>query len=278
MRLMTLLILFIFSSVVNAEELSATLDRSWGLLIGDQVHLTVNLPVASEQLERQSLPQDHKRIGPWLELLRLEETHLQLVMTFQVINVPMQTRQVMTPEIELRTNDGDFLTVPALPIELGSFLPNEQGQQYQPQADATLPTQNQLELMQIELYSAVALFLLSIFVWFAWHFGLRPRHRLPFAHALFELNKRRFFGKKDADMANRVCHQAFNRTAGRVLVSSELDELWQNAPWLLPLQSDIEAFYTQSASHYFSPEGMEEVSFNSILELMKSCRAKEKMA
>ncbi len=277
MRLFALFLFTLVTTNVYADDVTIRFDRSWGLLVGDQIHATVNLPVDSSQLEEHSLPQVDKRYGPWVQLLKRESEGSVMSLTFQIINVPAHTRDVKTPELELRTQDGQFLTIPAATIELGSFLPNAEGSKHQPRADAVLPTQSHQQLLT-NLWIAIAVLLLSILIWLAWHFGLRPRHRLPFATAVFELNKMRFLGRKNADEASRQLHHAFNRCAGRVLVKNDLPFLWAECPWLEPLAADIESFYQQSASHFFSREPMEQKSFSESLELAKKCRAKEKMA
>tara|TARA_R100000149_G_scaffold18153_2_gene7047 strand:- start:165139 stop:165393 length:255 start_codon:yes stop_codon:yes gene_type:complete len=57
MRRLILIISFIFSSQLMAEEVTIKLDRSWGLLIGDQIIARVNLPVNASELDQDSLPQ-----------------------------------------------------------------------------------------------------------------------------------------------------------------------------------------------------------------------------
>ncbi len=277
MRLFALFLFTLVAANAYAEDVTIHFDRSWGLLVGDQIHATIHLPVDSSQLEAHSLPQLEKRYGPWLQLLERKSKEDVMSLTFQIINVPAQTREVQTPVIELRTQDGEFLTIPAATIELGSFLSNKEGSKHQPRSDAVLPAQNHQQLLT-GLWTAIAVLVLSILIWLAWHFGFRPRHRLPFATAVFELNKMRLLGRKNADEASRQLHHAFNRSAGRVLVKNDLPLLWAECPWLEPLAAEIESFYQQSASHFFSREPMEQKSFSESLELARKCRAKEKMA
>jgi mxaA protein len=88
----------------------------------------------------------------------------------------------------------------------------------------------------------------------------------------------RLLGRKDADAASRSLHHAFNRCAGRVVINSELDKLWQQCPWLEALKADIESFYHASAAHYFSPSAAEQKDFEEILKLAKACRERERLA
>ena len=95
---------------------------------------------------------------------------------------------------------------------------------------------------------------------------------------MFELNKMRLLGRKDSDAASRCLHHAFNRSAGRVVINSELDRLWQQSPWLEPVKSDIESFYQASAEHFFSPAATGQKDFEQVLKLAKACRERERLA
>lgn len=265
--------------LIEGEAATIKLDRSWGLLIGDEITAEVTLP-ADTEIDTSSLPQRNKRHGAWLYLRNNELTGDRLLMHYQVVNVPAENRQVATPVFELRTSDGGFINIPEAPLQIGSFLPADKADaegRFVPRGDKTLSPSQDIGLQQ-QLWTSLAILLLSILVWLGWHFGFRPRHRLPFAHAVFELNKMRWLGRKNADTASRSLHHAFNRSAGTVLVVSQLDKLWQQCPWLLPLQSEIDSFYQQSATYYFSVQGGDVKDFSQLLDLARACRAREKMA
>jgi mxaA protein len=279
MRFKILIITLFMSMPVLAIDTKITLDRSWGLLVGDRVSATIVLPVPAKQLDPHSLPQHDKRYGPWLYLLDSELQPNRLKLHFQLINVPAENRNVASPVLELRTLDGEFITVPAVPMQIGSFLqPTEEGgARPTPRADARLQPQP-VAALQWQLWIALSLLIVSSLIWLAWHFGLRPSRRLPFAAAMFELNKMRLLGRRDNDAASRSLHHAFNRSAGRVIVNSELNALWQACPWLKPLKADISHFYSTSEAHYFSPSASEYNDFEQVLKLARACREKERMA
>lgn len=281
MRFLILISLFLISLQAQAIDTRIELDRSWGLLIGDKVTATIELPVPVSELDSHSLPQHEKRYGPWLYLHDSEQQGQTLRLHFQLINVPAENRQVATPELELRSQSGEFISVPSVPMQIGSFMEQvaeEEGTpSLIPRGDMHLLPQPQTELIW-QLWTAIAVLILSSLVWLIWHFGLRPRHRLPFASAMFELNKMRLLGRKNADVASRSLHQAFNRSAGRVVINSELDKLWQQCPWLQPVKADIESFYQVSAAHFFSPAATEQKDFEQILKLARACRERERMA
>ncbi len=278
MRFIALFLTFLYTMSATAADTKVTLDRSWGLLIGDHITATVELPVAVSELDTHSLPSHDKRYGHWLFLHDSELSDRQMKLHFQLVNVPAENRQVATPEIQLRTQDGEFITVPSVPMQIGSFLEQQDTQgNLVPRGDINLKAQSD-NFLQVRLGVALAVLLFATLIWLIWHFGLRPRQRLPFAEAMFELNKMRLLGRKDADKASRSLHHAFNRSAGRVVINSHLDKLWESCPWLMPMQKDIESFYQQSAAHFFSAKGGEQKDFYQILELAKNCRAQERVA
>ncbi len=267
------------AGLTDGEAVTISLDRSWGLLIGDEIIATVKLPENIE-IDTASLPQRNKRHGPWLYLRDNALSGNRLLMHYQIINVPAETREVATPVFELRTTKGSFINIPEAPLKIGSFLAAENADadgRFVPRGDKVLMPSHDAALQQ-QLWSALLVLIVSVLIWLAWHFGFRPRHRLPFAHAVFELNKMRWLGRKNADTASRNLHHAFNRSAGTVLVASQLDKLWQQCPWLLPLQPEIDSFYQQSAMHFFSAQGGDAKDYDQLLDLARACRAREKMA
>lgn len=279
MRCFILLISFMFSSSLMAENVTITLDRSWGLLIGDDIVTHVVLPVNVSDIDEDSLPQLDKRYGPWLQLQQMTSSGQQLELHYQLINVPAETRQLDTPTYTLRTTSGELLTIPAARFSAGSFLEKTEGDP----TERALRGDYQLAAadfgrLQKQLLCAGAVALLSGLIWLVWHIGLRPGKRLPFARAVFSINKLRWFGHKDIDTATRIMHRAFNESAATVITHSQLSQLWDACPWLVDLKPEITAFYQQSASHYFSQHAQQSMTFDSLLGLSRACRAREKMA
>lgn len=280
MRFLTLFALLLTSIQTKALDSTVRLDRSWGLLVGDKVTANIDLPVAASKLDLKSLPQHEKRYGPWLFLLDSHLGEQRLTLKFQLINVPAENREVGTPTLELRTQEGEFISIPSVPMQIGSFMeqtPESEGENMIPRGDIQIQPQSQNHLLW-QLWTALVVLVLSSLIWLIWHFGLRPHHRLPFAQAMFELNKMRLLGRKDADAASRSLHHAFNRSAGRVVVNSDMESLWQQCPWLEPVKTDIKNFYQTSAAHFFSPKATAQKDFDQILKLTQSCRQRERLA
>ena len=173
MRFLTLISLLLISLQSLAIDIKMSLDRSWGLLIGDMITATVELPVAVSELDPSSLPQHEKRYGPWLYLHDSLQQGQTMTLHFQLINVPAENREVATPEFELRTRDGEFMTVPSVPMQIGSFMEQAQGENDPtliPRGDMRLQPQAQPTLIAV-LWTALVVFVLSSLIWLVWHFG-----------------------------------------------------------------------------------------------------------
>jgi mxaA protein len=278
MRRLIFVISFIFSSQLMAEEVTITLDRSWGLLIGDEVVASVNLPINTSEIDQDSLPQLGKRHGPWLYLQEVVADGEQLQLHYQLVNVPAETRQLATPTYTLRTMGGELVNIPSTSFSAGSFLnTTDDATTVALRGDQQLLAADFAPL-QKQLFYATLVALLTALFWLIWHIGLRPGKRLPFAKAVFSMNKLRWFGHKDVDSATRVMHHAFNESAGTVVIYSQIQKLWDSCPWLVDLQPEITRFYQQSASHYFARNSQQSADFDSLIKLARACRAREKMA
>lgn len=281
MRLVSLLLFCLLSAAALAEEQVAmvSLDRSWGLQLGDELVLTITMPEQATGIDNSSLPQRDRRYGAWLHLNRSELTDSGLKMYFQLMNVPVEKQQLKTPEFTLRTADGQFVTVPGVPMTIGSMLAADIGDirismLEADHASLSLAT----DAVRQQIRAALWLLIVSLLVLAAWHLGLRPRHRKPFVNAVFQLFLMKWRGQRNADVATRLLHDAINQTAGTVIVHSHLQTLWDVAPWLAPLQDQIERFYQQSTAHFFAREAANAVEFDEIYSLAKACRAREKLA
>ncbi|EMR12451.1 hypothetical protein MPL1_10097 [Methylophaga lonarensis MPL] len=281
MRFVSLLFFCMLSLPALADEnvATASLERSWGLQLGDELVLTITMPEPDMTVDSSSLPQRDRRYGAWLHLNRIEQADNGLKMYFQLINVPIEKQALETPEFTVRTTEGQFVTVPGVPMTIGSMLAADIGElraaMLKPDhAPVLLETQAARQQVQLALLVLV----LTLLVLAGWHLGLRPRHRKPFANAVFHLFLMKWRGRKDADAATRLLHEAINQTAGTVIVHSHLQVIWDAAPWLEPLNDQIERFYQQSTAHFFAREAAGAVDFDEIYALTKACRAREKLA
>ena len=73
---------------INAEELTATTDRAWGLLLGDELNVIVDISGLESGLNETSLPETDTRYGTWLYLKSIDVGTKQLVFKYQLVNIP----------------------------------------------------------------------------------------------------------------------------------------------------------------------------------------------
>jgi len=281
MRILAGLLFSIWAMLSLAAEISdVSVDRTYGLLIGDVITEKVTLPIAYEQLDPASLPQINKRYGTWLYLVALEADNTDMTLTYQVVNVPRQNEKVSTPEFSLRSVDDEFVTVPSTQITLGSLLPNASAGAASvniPQPDHE-PVLEDTSSIKQQLLLTVVVSVILIMILTAWHFGWKFKNRKPFAQAVHNLARLRWSRSVQANQAARLLHAAFNATAGTIVVQNNIDNLFIDVPWLQPLSTEIEQFYQQSQQHFFSRDSKQEPEFAMVMKLAKACRAKEKLA
>lgn len=279
MRVLSLLVFCLLSFTARAELVAESqLDQQYGLQLGDTVTMTVTLPVSVDEIDTAALPETEVRQGPWFYLRSHVLRDQQLQLQLQVMNVPVDYREVMTPRWQLRTNDDAFIDIERLPVVLGSAVAREivVGKSAM-QGDLPAPMV-ETDLYQQRLTIAIAVLAFAILILFFWHLGLRPRQQLPFARARLRIWLMSLRGKRDATAAARVLHGAFNQSAGAVVVSDRLDTLFEQCPWLQPLEDDIRHFYQHSASQFFTRESAHKLTFNDAAKLIRACRQREKMA
>lgn len=238
----------------QAQQQDATVEqpRPFGYTVGDIATQRVRLP---EGFASSALP-DAGRASAWLErrparFERGPDGRRWLAVDYQVVNAPRALATVTVPAWQLADAAGTrALRVPAAAISVGPLTaPPAAGgalplrPDRPPPAIATGEMQRQLWLWAGALAATLAAWL-AYAGWNAW----RASRTLPFARALRELR-----GQDVAPLAAHLAlHQAFDRTAGRVVHAGTLAALFEQAPYLRPLQPQIERFYAQSAALFFS--------------------------
>ncbi|MFW5426206.1 MAG: hypothetical protein ACKE8G_04230 [Methylophagaceae bacterium] len=280
-RYITLLMLILsstFASVTIAEEtLNASVDRAWGLLLGDEVNVKIDLTILDVGIDESSLPQKGKRYGTWLYLKEIDTGADSLVFHYQVVNVPTKNTSIETPKFDVKQQDEKWIVIPSIPLTIGpSLAVTDGGANIVAKPDMTpmlIPT---VEIeKQLKLFSIIAI--LSGIVLALWHFGWKTKNRQPFAQAVHDLS-RLTWHTVTPDQAARILHSAFNHTSGTVVVYGELDILLKQCPWLMPLQQDIELFYEQSREHFFARDAQQGPDIDDVRKLAKACRSKEMLA
>ena len=281
MKILMLLLISVYSSAIMAQKtLSVTIDRTWGLLLGDEVNVQVDLSAINDGIDLGSLPQQDKRYGTWLYLKEIDLTSQPVLFSYQIVNVPTKNTVITTPEFNIKLLNEEWVVVPSVSLTIGpSLATSDEGAAgnliAKPDFRPTLINTTEIRL-QLKLFTAIAL--LSGLVLALWHFGWKPKNRQPFAQALHDLSRLKWKRSVKPDQASRILHTAFNRTAGTIVIYGELDHLLEQKPWLMPLKNDIDAFYKRSAEHFFTRQAGQEPDINEVRKLAKACRSKEKMA
>ncbi|MFW5450097.1 MAG: hypothetical protein ACKE9I_00745 [Methylophagaceae bacterium] len=280
-RFLIALTLTFFCTTIMAEQVAkVSLDRAWGLLIGDELQLQIELPIDVGDLDPTSLPQIDKRYGTWLYLKALTRTDNMLWLSYQIVNVPADTIEVYTPTFNVRQLDDQWITVPEVAFTIGTLLTEQTGGSVnnsvlkadrKPTLISTSETKSRLKIASL-------LTIIFSLILLAWHIGWRPKNRQPFAQAVHELARLKWSRSMQQDQPSRILHTAFNNTSGTVVVHSELVQLLSQAPWLQPLEQEISQFYLSSANHFFNRNIEQEPDFDAVIKLAKACRSKEKLA
>ena len=274
-----IIVLLSLFSVASYAETSAniTVDRAWGLLLGDEITATSTITELQNSLDVNSLPQTEKRYGTWLYLKTLDVVDDELEFTYQVVNVPKTNTAIELPLYEISDAKGNIITIPTTTVSIGPLLSLEEADRLQLKADHA-PVLLAVDEFEQQLAIAITVAAILSLILLFWHFGWKPRNRQPFSQAMHELSRLRWQRSKDANQPARILHAAFNQTAGTIVVHKELEQLYISIPWLSSLESDIEQFYQLSSGHFFSREAGQEPEMADVVKLAKACRAKEKLA
>ncbi|OUR72661.1 hypothetical protein A9Q78_06395 [Methylophaga sp. 41_12_T18] len=276
----TLVIVFASTASQSEQHITTSVDRAWGLLLGDEITVTVNFSDDVAELDSNALPQTERRYAAWLYLKQVEVINRSALFHYQVVNVPNKTTYITTPVFEVSDVNGKVISIPEVQLSIGPLLVLADGQRsstVELKADHA-PILIKDSVLKERLKSLIISFILMAIVLAVWNFGWRPKHRQPFAQAVHELSRLRWQRAKKSDQAARIVHKAFNQTTGTIVVYQDLEQLFASKPWLLPLQLDIKDFYQHSATYFFSPQAGKEQDYASLLKLAKACRSKEKLA
>lgn len=275
----------------RATAYAASIDppRGFGHTIGDVVTERVLLAAAGREV-RNVEPPSSGRIDLWLERrpARVEtdrEGRRWLVLDYQIVNAPRSLTQIALPALSLRTRGGDLLQLGAWPITVGPIISDAvaapvdidsagagvaqivaAGQGREPTALSSASPAMQpdrgaspipLSPIVWRIGYALACLLSTLACWLAWWIWRNHRDaaQLPFARGwrrMRSLCASRAPADADADAAWHIVHRALNETAGQVINMHSLSRLFAHAPWLLPMQPELESFYERSDARFFA--------------------------
>ncbi|HEY4368262.1 MAG TPA: hypothetical protein VGN07_13595 [Steroidobacteraceae bacterium] len=235
----------------------ATVDqpRPFGYVVGDLVTQRVSLRTSDSDFQPE-LP-EAQRLNIWFERRtpRIElgpDGYRWLVVDYQIINAPQVLIRVTLPQWALQSERGNAkLTIPAWTISIAPLTPRSafaaQGfGELRPDRAAPVVTTSSSQ-RQALIWSIG--FLVVVLLWLVWQKWRNWREAMnqPFARALSEIDHR----GEASPQSWQALHRAFDRTAGRVMQIETLPALFQRAPHLQPLRTEIENFFVQSSARFF---------------------------
>jgi len=273
----------LFATVHAAPTPAAVVEqpRAFGYFLGDRLQQRVLLEQQGGAFQATALPQ-RERLGVWIERLssRVETDsagRTWLAVDYQIINAAPLLSTIQIPGWALRgtspaSGSRDVvLSVPPWAIQVAALTPPEAPslQTLRPDQPAPLiPTGPLEQRLQLSL-TALIVSMVSWLVWLLW------RNRRAVARQPFSLAWRQLRGLPDNDRAVWLAlHRAFDRSAGRMVQSASLDQLFQAAPHFSALRPQIEAFFAQSEAFFFSSGTVAEPI--ALRELCKRLRRLEK--
>ena len=238
-------------------------ERDFAYTLGDVLVQQIVLP-ESKALPDLSVLNSAARVSDWLD--RQEATLLQadgrqlLELQYQIVNVPESIRFAELPALRLMLSDGSTLKWQAWPFSLGPLSAvgalADSGQSRNPvsvKADDVLAPidvqSSRQRLLQIAWVLGATV--LSWCVWWAWR-SSHDRHRLPFARAVHGLRQQHASTDPQTLEAWKIVHEAFNASAGQVVTRSDIGSLLERMPWLNALDAQVDAFFEESSSRFFS--------------------------
>lgn len=270
----------------------AQVERAFGYLIGDTVLAEAIVPVPpGTTLDPGSLP-GPGRVNGWLHLLEVDtrqvDNRLVLSRRFLVTASAESIRLVWLPRVALRfvPADGDAAAATRgaqgeSPRELREpGEPGEPGEQIErvdvvalsisPITAGTAFTRNGLGDLRPDRGPPLpdlgrldrALLVAVIVLLGAAALAIAARWRLsqhgggaPFRAAARELARIERRDRGDLGRAYRVLHQAFDRSAGRTLLSADIDDFLGRRPDLAARRDAIVSFYARSDARFFATAG-----------------------
>jgi mxaA protein len=245
--------------------------RGTGYFVGDQVTQRVLLERAGQSVTPVSLPAPG-RVSAWFERRTASiqadtSSRPWLVIEYQILNAPSKLTTVKLPAWSVlikrahqpeaagppadNSGGASTLRIPAVSINIAPLsLPGSPTQvgaadlrpDRFPPVMATAPLWRSVEV-------SAGTLCLTLFAWLAWVIW-RNRRALatqPFANALRQMRT-----LDDGEpRAWQVLHRAFDQTAGRVIQHSTLSALFESAPQLTPVRTEIEQFFAKSSVLFF---------------------------
>ena len=266
-RILLALLVVVPGAQAAVQRFETEQPRAIGYMIGDLARQKILLELETPwRLDMESLPAPG-RIDRWLELRtpRVRErrgvrsTRYVIELTYQLLNAPLAVEYVFVPQKELYFTNGENrlpLFVPARQLSVASMVAADDVEH------GRFPLQPDRRPRAISLGAplgwivSAALGAIAGLVYLAYAYLTLPllaRSNGPFARAYKSL--RRLPRPPDDDQhyhsALQHVHEAFNRTAGKVVFTNNIDEFLESHPRFAAQREAIEDFYSGSRKHFF---------------------------
>lgn len=289
---LTVVLLVCLLGVAGAavRSIQVSKPRTFGYMIGDVFQQRIQIELDDPwTLDTESLPANG-RIGIWLErrITRYEQRRIakgiryQLELQYQIFNVGNKTVDIFTPRLELRSVNAEKqipVFIQATGVSVAPVTTNDSHQvlnylELQPPVKPPL-INTAIACTLLAAGCAGLLFSLTVF---GYIFGKLPgvrRTQGPFARALGRLGalQKTCPDAETYRRALRHVHQAFNETAGRVVMADDLEQFFFEQPRHAALHEPIERLFHHSRRVFFESDGAALASdFSNIVELCRQCR------
>jgi mxaA protein len=246
------------TAAAPAYRVSAQM-RDTGYVLGDLLTQRIDVQVPDgARLDADSVPR-LGRVNNWLGLRDARVDHHRqgytLLLTYQMFGAVESALQLAIPEFQLRFSDAATVRVAPQPFYLSPVLPATlEDADRQPRATpAPEPMPRSLWRASAAASLAAALLLALYLAWIYDRLPWSPRKPGPLT-ALFRGLRRRRTASLDAQAYRdllRQLHAALNHCAGQTLYLDNLPLLFERAPHLQPLRSEIESLFRHSRQVFY---------------------------
>lgn len=251
------------AGVPTSRDALVEQPRPFGHVLGDVLTQRVLLQVDGRQFEPAILP-PAERIGVWFDRRapRIEtgaDGRRWLVIEYQLVNAPQFLARLHLPAWELKDAAGATVlkiedwTFSAAPLTPRMAFVQGGLDELRPDRSAPLVETGAIR-RQLGLWSGMLAALLLTWVAATVWRNRRASARQPFARAL-----RAVRGSGDTSPeAWQAVHRAFDASAGLAVQSATLPLLFERAPHLAPMRTEIERFFAQSAARFYGTASVAE--------------------
>lgn len=279
MRWLTFLALLLLMPPAFASVSVKVTMRDSGYTLGDTLQMQVEIPLAKEKIDMESLPMEG-RVASWLDLRTLkvsEKSNKTLLdMTWQLFGTVEFSQPLKLPEIAIKTTGKNAQTI-VIPAQtfyysavLAKTVENEKMRPNLPplRFDEHTPKFMAVLLAILALCSGLAL---------AW-----VQDKLPFL--LFKPRPlTRLFRQLQSEGSQvlsvqrlQQIHHALNLVAGQSLYPNTLNQLFEVAPYLQNEQSSIRDFFALSWQEIYRG-GESTISADSVKEWLRHAALAERI-